>query len=274
MQYVTKAGIRSLSVVLGLVAFSPAASADGLRIGGTGVALGGMSLLAEAFEAAHPDTEIEVLPSLGSSGGVKALLAGAIDLSVSSRALKDAETEKGAIARLYATTPLAVVTSTGTDAAAVTTPDLAKIYAGTLREWPSGEAIRVVLRPESESDTQILRGLSDDMAVAVDDALKRPGLVSATNDQENAETLERLPGSVGVIALGQIATEGRKLKVLELDGIRPTPGATDPRSQRLIKSLYIVSTAQTAPAAEAFVDFVFSPEGRAILAANDHTPAE
>ena len=117
MQYVTKAGIRSLSVALGLVAFSPAASADGLRIGGTGVALGGMSLLAEAFEAAHPDTEIEVLPSLGSSGGVKALLAGAIDLSVSSRALKDAETEKGAIARLYATTPLAVVTSTGTDAA-------------------------------------------------------------------------------------------------------------------------------------------------------------
>ncbi|MFY0732925.1 MULTISPECIES: substrate-binding domain-containing protein [Aurantimonas] len=274
MQYVTKAGIRSLSVVLGLVAFGPAASADSLRIGGTGVALGGMSLLAEAFEAAHPDTEIDVLPSLGSSGGVKALLAGAIDLSVSSRALKDAETEQGAIARLYATTPLAVVTSTGTDAEAVTTPDLAKIYAGTLREWPSGEAIRVVLRPESESDTQILRGLSDDMAAAVDDALKRPGLVSATNDQENAETLERLPGSVGVIALGQIATEGRKLKVLELDGIRPTPGATDPRSQRLIKSLYIVSTAQTAPAAEAFVDFVFSPEGRAILAANDHTPAE
>jgi len=274
MQYVTKAGIRSLSVVLGLVAFSPAASADSLRIGGTGVALGGMSLLAEAFEAAHPDTEIEVLPSLGSSGGVKALLAGAVDLSVSSRALKDAETEQGAIARLYATTPLAIVTSTGTDAAAVTTPDLAKIYAGTLREWPSGEGIRVVLRPESESDTQILRGLSDDMAAAVDDALKRPGLVSATNDQENAETLERLPGSVGVIALGQIATEGRKLKVLELDGIRPTPGATDPRSQRLIKSLYIVSTAETAPAAEAFVDFVFSPEGRAILAANDHTPAE
>ena len=274
MQYVTKAGIRSLSVVLGLVAFSPAASADSLRIGGTGVALGGMNLMAEAFEAAHPDTEIEVLPSLGSSGGVKALLAGAIDLSVSSRALKDAETEQGAIARLYATTPLAVVTSTGTDAAAVTTPDLAKIYAGTLAEWPSGEAIRVVLRPESESDTQILRGLSDDMAAAVDDALKRPGLVSATNDQENAETLERLPGSVGVIALGQIATEGRKLKVLELDGIRPTPGATDPRSQRLIKSLYLVSTAQTSPAAEAFVDFVFSPEGRAILAANDHTPAE
>ena len=264
MQYVTKAGIRSLSVVLGLVAFSPAASADSLRIGGTGVALGGMNLLAEAFEAAHPDSEIEVLPSLGSSGGVKALLAGAID----------AETEQGAIARLYATTPLAVVTSTGTDAAAVTTPDLAKIYAGTLREWPSGEAIRVVLRPESESDTQILRGLSDDMAAAVDDALKRPGLVSATNDQENAETLERLPGSVGVIALSQIATEGRKLKVLELDGIRPTPGATDARSQRLIKSLYIVSTAQTAPAAEAFLDFVFSPEGRAILAANDHTPAE
>jgi len=274
MQYMTKAGFRSLATVLGFCALSSAASADTLRIGGTGVALGGMSLLAEAFGAAHPDTEIDVLPSLGSSGGVKALLAGAVDLSVSSRALKDAETEQGAVGRLYATTPLAVVTSIGTDADAVTTPELAQIYAGTLSEWPSGEAIRVVLRPESESDTQILRGLSDDMAAAVDNALKRPGLVSATNDQENADTLEQLPGSVGVIALGQIATEGRKLKVLELDGIRPVPGATDARSQRLIKSLYIVTTAQTSPAAEAFVDFVFSPEGQAVLAANDHTPAE
>ncbi|WP_050767431.1 PstS family phosphate ABC transporter substrate-binding protein [Aurantimonas manganoxydans] len=274
MQYMTNAKIRSLSIVLGLLALGTTASAEPLRIGGTGVALGGMRLLAEAFVETHPDTEIDVLPSLGSSGGVKALLAGAVDLAVSSRALKEAETEKGAIGRLYATTPLAVVTSIGTDADAVTTPELAQMYAGTLSEWPSGEAIRVVLRPESESDTQILRALSDDMAAAVDGALTRPGLVSATNDQENAETLERLPGSVGVVAMGQIRTEGRKLKVLELDGIRPTPGATDARSQRLVKSLYIVTTSATSPAAGAFVDFVFSPEGQAILAANDHTPAE
>lgn len=60
-------------------------SADTLRIGETGAALGGMEILGQAFEKQHPGTSVEVLPSLGSSGGIKALLAGAVDLSAGSR---------------------------------------------------------------------------------------------------------------------------------------------------------------------------------------------
>ncbi|MEH6727365.1 MAG: substrate-binding domain-containing protein [Hyphomicrobiales bacterium] len=249
------------------------AQAETLRIGGTGVALGGMTLLGAAFEKQNPGTEVVVLPSLGSSGGVKALIAGAIDLSVSSRALKDAEEAKGAQGTLYATTPLALVTSSITNADAVTTESLAQIYSGELTEWSSGEPIRLVLRPMSETDTKIVGGLSDAVMQAIEGAHKRPGLLKATNDQENAEMLEHLAGSLGAVAMGQIATENRSLKILTLNGISPKPGDISDQDLAFSKSLYIVKTGSPSDLASQFFDFIFSEEARSILVATDHAPA-
>ena len=266
-------GATLATLVVVLAGAVTVASAETIRIGGTGVALGGMRILGTAFEQQNAGTTVEVLPSLGSSGGVRALLAGAVDLSVASRALKDKETDKGAVARLYATTPLALVTSEGAQVDRVTTEELAEIYSGARQTWPSGETIRVVLRPISETDTKILRALSAEMAQAVDAAFERQGLVSASNDQENAETLERLPGALGVVAIGQIATEARRLKVLRLDGSLPNAEGSYAQHPEFVKSLYLVTTGSASPVARAFVDYVLSEEGQAILASYDHIPA-
>lgn len=265
-------GATLATLVVVLAGAVTVVSAETIRIGGTGVALGGMRILGTAFEQQNAGTTVEVLPSLGSSGGVRALLAGAVDLSVASRALKDKETDKGAVARLYATTPLALVTSEGAQVDRVTTEELAEIYSGARQTWPSGETIRVVLRPISETDTKILRALSAEMAQAVDAAFERQGLVSASNDQENAETLERLPGALGVVAIGQIATEARLLKVLRLDGSLPNAEGSYAQHPEFVKSLYLVTTGSASPVARAFVDYVLSEEGQAILASYDHIP--
>ncbi len=253
------------------VATSGGVHADTLRIGGTGVALGGMALLAEAFEKTHEGTTVTVLPSLGSSGGVRALTAGAIDLAVSSRPLKAAETESGAEATLYATTPVAIVTSKMSTADTITLKQLEQMYAGEVTQWPSGEPVRVVLRPKNETDTKTLVGLSDDMATAMEAAQARPGMLKATNDQENAETLENIAGSLGVVALGQIATEKRKLKTLTLDE-NPTAGADGGQSELYSKQLFVVQTKNPSDLAKLFVEFIFSKEAKSILSATDHTP--
>lgn len=267
-------GKLRMAVAAVTVMAASASLADTLRIGGTGVALGGMSRLGAAFEELHPDAQVEVFPSLGSSGGVKALLAGAIDIGLSARALQEAEQEAGASARVYASTPLAVVTSFDTDVDGVTMQDLEAVYSGAMTHWPDGSPIRLIVRPASETDTQLLRTLSAEMAAAVDASLERPGLVSATNDQENAELLEDLPGSIGLVALGQIAAEGRRLKVLTLDGEMPAVGQPfDPKTS-FAKTLYLVSKSEMNPLATAFIKFVFSAEGREILAATDHRPIE
>jgi phosphate transport system substrate-binding protein len=66
---------------------TPNASAEVMRAGGTGSAQGLLQRLGEAFGAAHPEHTLEIVPGLGSSGGITAVSEGVLDLSVSSRVL-------------------------------------------------------------------------------------------------------------------------------------------------------------------------------------------
>lgn len=260
-------------LVATLLALPIVASAETLRIGGSGVALGGMALLGAAYEEQHPGTTVQVLPSLGSSGGVKALVASAIDISVTSRPLKDKERSKGAAEQLYATTPLALVTATSTKSNDITSEQLIGYYSGARIRWPDGETVRVVLRPKSETDTAILIGLSDAMRAAVDTAQSRAGLLTAVNDQDNAEVLETTPGSLGLVALGQIATENRNLKVLSYNGVFPDLEKSGADNVLLDKRLFVVTLHSPSGEAKKFLDFVFSESGQALLRAHGHMPA-
>lgn len=107
---IARAMLAGLFTLVLIGASGQAAGAVPFRIGGTGSALGGMQLLADAFMQSHPGTEIAVLPSLGSGGGIKALRAGAIDIAVSSRPPKDTKRAPGMVDLEYARTPFVFAT--------------------------------------------------------------------------------------------------------------------------------------------------------------------
>ena len=177
------------AATLAVVLCGAVASADTLRFGGTGTALGAIRLLAEAYETQHPDMTVEVLPSLGSSGGIKAVIAEAIDLGLSARPLKATEQAAGAQARGLAHTLLVFATARDNPINVITTKAIEGAFSGHILRWATGAPIRLVMRPAEEANTKILKGLSDGMALAVDQALERPGLINATNDQDNADAL-------------------------------------------------------------------------------------
>jgi phosphate transport system substrate-binding protein len=262
---------RAALCALAMTGAATATLADTVRVGGTGAALGGMNLLARAYEAAHPGTTVTVLPSLGSGGGIKALSAGAIDVSVSSRPLKDKEKASGVLqARRYARTPLAIVTAPSNSVDAITSEQLHAAYAGTMLNWPDGSRIRILLRPATETDTKLMRDFSPEMATAVDAAFARPGILTAQNDQQNAETLEETAGSLGVVALAQLVSEKRKLKVLAFDGVTPRAAMAADPAFLFAKNLYIIARSDASSAVRGFLDFVKSTDGRRVLDENAH----
>ena len=71
------------SLVLAL-ALPTLARADTVRLGGTGVALRTMALLAQAYKKLDPSLQLEIVAILGSSGGIKALTTGATQTAVTS----------------------------------------------------------------------------------------------------------------------------------------------------------------------------------------------
>src|SRR4030042_5692958 len=66
-----------------------------LKIGGTGAAVGTITQVAAAFQKRHPDVRFMFPPSLGSSGGIKAVIAGALDVGFGSRPPTGAEPGHG-----------------------------------------------------------------------------------------------------------------------------------------------------------------------------------
>lgn len=261
------AGVAALAVSMAIASSRHVAAAEPvpLRIGGTGMALAAMRHIADAFTAAQPETTVNVLPSLGSGGGLAAVAAGAVDIAVSARALSDAERAKGLQCFPYLQTPLAFVTHPDVGVSDVTMIEVAAILTGRRLAWPNGTPIRLIRREPSDADWSLLRTLSADMAAAVQAALERPGLLTPATDQENADSLERLPGSFGAMSIGQMHAESRIVTALSLDGEPPTIEAMADKRYRLVRTLFIASRSQPTEEVARFLAFLSSRQTGALL---------
>jgi phosphate transport system substrate-binding protein len=190
-----------------------------LKIGGTGAALGTMRLLGDAIMRSRQTATIEVLPSLGSGGGIKALAA---------------------------------------------------LFGGEVNVWRNGTPARAILRPHTESDTKLAAEHIPGLHEAIETARTRSGVPMYFTDQEAANALERIPGSVGTSSLSVILSEKRFLKALTLDGRIASSQSIADGSYPMLKTLYFVLPAEPSQLAKDFLDFTCSSEGQAILEKTGH----
>ena len=246
------------------------AKAEEIKIGGTGAALATMGLLADAYSRKHPEIKIRVLPSLGSGGGIKAVMTGAIQIAVSSRPLNEAELKAGAFAREYGRTPFVFATATTNKTAGLTTPELVSIFAGKTERWPDGKRIRLVLRPVGDSDSELIKNISPEMREAKSAAEQRQGMTFAVTDQDAADNIEKIAGAFGASTLAQIVSEKRPIKPLKLNNIEPSVKTLADGSYPLFKQFFIVTTRATQPEAQEFAAFIESAPGREILRKTGH----
>lgn len=261
-----------VAFILGGTLFTSICAAETIRIGGAGSGLGAMKILAESFEKSHPGIKVRIMPSLGSSGGIKALLNGALDLAISGRTLKAEELNGGAVGVEYARTPFIFVVNKNVTKVDVTTRELEIIYKGQLLKWPDGSRLRLVLRPAGDTDTRIVKSISRGMEQAVNASNSRSEMILAVTDQEAADAVAKIPGAIGGTTLTQIETEKHPVHVLSFNGIKPTLGAMIQGSYPLSKPLFFVSTAKTSPMVKQFIQFAHSAKGQAILTASGALP--
>jgi phosphate transport system substrate-binding protein len=246
------------------------AAADPIKIGGSGSALGTIRLLANAFARQDPEFNATTVPSLGSSGSIKALVAGAIGLAVISRPMRDDERKLGLTELEYGRTPFVFAVSTRSKVTAITFRQLADIYAGKLVSWPDGGPIRIVLRPASDIDTDMVKSLSPEVRQALAVAEQRPGVAFSVTDQDAANDIEKIAGAIGPSSLALLLSEKRPLRPLKLDGMEPTPKNIASGAYRYYKRLFLVTGAKQPAAAQRFATFIQSPAGRKILAQTGH----
>ena len=248
------------------------ALADTVTVGGTGAGLSTIRVLGAAATDVWPDMKIEVLPSLGSTGGIRALQDGHLDLAITSRALTDAERQSGVREIHLADTPIAFVSSHRGDLD-LSTDDIVAMFSATCSVWPDGTPVRIVLRPQSESVYRHLQSHMPAFADVIASALHRPEIPIAATDQENVSLARLIDGSLTAAALAQVVTEAPDLTLVRLNGVRPSPERITDGTYPLTMPLFLVAPPEMSDAVRRIVEFARSPEGASILAELGQLPA-
>lgn len=241
-----------------------------LRVGGTGGDLGTMRLLGRAYEKRYPDARVNVLPSLGSKGGIKALLAGKLDLGLSARPLKEKEVAAGALAQAYGKTPVVFATNPANSADNISGDDLVAMFSGELRQWPDGSAVRLVLRHGKSADEKIIVAAMPHMKQVFEKGRSLPGVPVAYTIQDAAQRMETARWGLGMTNLSVILGENRGLKALRFNDVNPSPENLSNHRYPLEKTFYFVTHGAIDEKVRHFINFVFSPEGVQILEETGH----
>jgi phosphate transport system substrate-binding protein len=242
-----------------------------LIITGTGSGIGVMKRMADGFQRRHPNVTFSILPSIGSTGGIKAVKEGKIDIGLSARALKPEERIPGIIEEVYGRTAFIFGVQESNPIEGLRLTEIEEIYAGKRRTWSDGRPIRMILRPLYDAYSAFLAGINPGMKSASEQAHSIPGVFVGMTDREAAIQIERTPGSFGTTTAAIVAAERLKVKALFVGGVSPTlPNVSAGKYPYAMTMSVIYKRDKYMGAVKDFIDFLFSNDGRKLLSANGH----
>lgn len=240
--------------------------------GGTGSGLGVLSLLADDHARAG-GARFDVLPSLGSAGGLAALSAGRLDLAVTTHPPPAGMLAAGYRTRPLARTPVAIAVHPSVSVAALTVDAAGRLLAGTDRAWPGGTAVRLILRERTEREWVALREGLPRIAPLLGAARAVGGLL-ALSAQENLSVIAAIAGAIGVTTLGQVATDNAAVVIPSLDGVTPSPDALAAGAWRPVLSLHLTWRDPAPAPIAAFLSHLDGPSATGLLLRNAYLPLE
>ncbi|MBU0927519.1 MAG: phosphate ABC transporter substrate-binding protein [Spirochaetes bacterium] len=231
----------------------------------------------ERFQKENPGLKISY-EAVGSGGGLKALLAGQISLSGSSADFS-ADQLKGAVATPIALDGLSVIVNKkGTGIKNISMEDLARIYHGDVTNWKqlggANAPIVVVNRDESSGTYAAFWELVCQKPFGKAIAYTKNAIVTKENGEVAVKVLAT-PGAIGYVGMA-FAQEVIKAGGLELsiDKVMPTTANVVAKKYPISRYLYIVTKSQPVEGTveKAFIDYILSPMGQAIVKSADYIP--
>lgn len=238
---------------------SAQAAAEPLNVPGTGDGIEMLRGLAAIFTSDHPETIVNVPPSIGSGGAIAGVGSGKEVIGRVARPLTSAELDQGLVYTPIARIPSVFVTHPGVGVSNLTTQQLVGIYSGAITNWNEVGGpdlrIKVVRREDKDSTLLVLRATMPGW----NDIVLTPRSKTAVTTQEALDSVRDVEGAIG---FGPYSTQMRSvMTVLSIDGRFPTQ-ADYPSSVELA---LIHKNSSVTPTARKFIAFTRSDKARQLI---------
>jgi phosphate transport system substrate-binding protein len=245
-----------------------------LHIAGSGSNLPLARELADAYSVVNPDARLVIHQSIGSTGGVRATHDGAIDLGLVSRQLKPSEAAFGLRYLPYARVAVVFAVDAHVPVQGLSSEEVVALYAGEREAWSDGTPVVVLQREEGDSSHLVAREAIEGFASVDDRSLDEGRWRVLYSDRAMHDALVSTSGAIGLIDHGAGLIDDLDVRMLSLDGVRPSPTSVEDGSYPMSKSLAFVAPGDASERARAFMDFVFSPAGQEVMRAHGYLPVE
>jgi phosphate transport system substrate-binding protein len=255
---------------MNLLIFAAAGSSlaeEKIVICGTGDSQGIFKALAAAFEKANPGTKVEVQDPIGTSGGIKAVAEGRCVLGRTARPIKEKEKAYNLNYKVFANTLVVFAVNPsvkGVDN--LTFKQIVGIFSGKITSWAA-------LGAEDRKIYMAQREKGDSCRIVLEENI--PGWREIENfpggeiftTPEAVSTVAKYEDTIGYLPLSAI--KGTSLVVIKVEGVYPSMDNVINGSYKLVVPLGLVWKGELKGLAKDFVDFIFSPEGKKIIAENE-----
>lgn len=221
-----------------------------------------MGVLTETYRDVQPDVTVNY-SGTGSGAGIEAVLAGNVDIGLSSRALKPEEEEKGAVGHTVALDGVAIVVNPANGVEDLSVEQIAQIFKGEITNWSElgGEdAAIAVLGREDGSGT---RSAFEEI-VGVDGECKYTNEYSSTGD-----VIGNVASNPNAIGYASLSAVDDTVKAVKVGGVECSEATIKDGSYEIQRPFLMVTLegAELSPAAEDFLNYATSADVAEYIAA-------
>lgn len=221
-----------------------------------------MGVLTETYREVQPGVTVNY-SGTGSGSGIEGVLAGTCDIGLSSRELKDSETEQGAVAHVVALDGVAVIVNPENGVADLTVEQIADIYTGKVSNWNElggDDAPIAVYGREDGSGTRS----------AFEEIVGVEGECAYTNEYgSTGDVIGNVAGNANAIGYASLSAVDDSVKAVAVGGVTPTEATVKDGSYAIQRPFLMVTKdgVELSPAAQAFLEYATSPDVAEYIAA-------
>ncbi|HSK77523.1 MAG TPA: phosphate ABC transporter substrate-binding protein [Thermoanaerobaculia bacterium] len=273
IQGISRASLLMLGFVV--AAAAQGLAADKILVDGSSGVMPLVAALAEAYRERQPAATVEMGRGQGTRARLEALAAGKIDIALASHGVDAEELIRQGMA-VHEIAKVAVVfgVNASVPVADLTERQICDVYAGRITNWKElggpDLAIAPRARPDTEVDAEVVRakiGCLKDLKMA--EAVK---LMPATGDM--ARELAATAGAIGMTTMTVVEQSRERIRPLSLGGIAPRAENVKNQRYTLTRDSFLITKATPSPAVARFLDFIRSPAGAEVIAANGAVPVQ